>query len=217
MNMELPTINLTTEGPLAEGSSPELLSRLLREYEAEARAHVGHVSGALPGLSRDEIVTQFAEVGLVPPEELVTLFEWHNGVAVGQPNPFPRLGFTPLAELCRNYSSRQRMFEQFDDEDLQFVTWGAGPGWFPLVPTQYTLVVDCARNPQLPPRVRFTDIEFDENQSPRISGQIVSLCTLVIWWIDGIRSGAHTWNDGTQYWETDDALLPELQRQVRVV
>jgi len=217
MNMDLPSITVTAEGPAVENPSPALLAHLLGEFEVESRAHVGHADGALPGLPRTEVTNAFADIGLVPPEELIVLFGWHNGVSVGHPSPFPRLGFTPLAELCRNYTSRQRMFEQFDEDDLQYVTWGAGPGWFPLVPTQYMLAVDCTREPDMAPRVRFTDIEFDELETPRRSGQIVSLCTLVTWWITGMRSGAHTWNDGTQYWETHDALLPELQRQFGVV
>jgi len=215
--MELPLIRETADGPAVESASPELLANLLDEYEYESRIYSGPVERALAGISREEVVDSFAQVGLVPPEELVVLFGWHNGVRIGGTSPFPRLWFTPLAELVGNYESRLRLFEQFDDEDLRFATWGAGPGWFPLVPGQYTLAVDCTRAPDLAPRVRSTDIEFDDNQKPMRRGQIVSLCTLVTWWIEGIRSGAHRWDSFTQTWSTEDALLPELQRQTGVV
>ena len=215
--MQLPSVLGTPDGPRAEGSSPELLAELLPIYERESQALVGANDWANPGISPDEVRSQLADIGLSAPDELVVLFAWHNGVPVGGRSPFPRLSFTPLDHLCADYVWRGESYLEYPEEERESISWGAGPGWFPLISDMYRPVIDCSGELEGPPRVRYTDMAFDEHEYPRTSGQIVSLCTLFTWWIEGIRSGAHTWNKNLLVWETDDDLLPELQRRFRVV
>ena len=152
--MDLPKIVVTAHGPEVHEPSVELLERLLDIYEREVAGLGGPIEQANSGLPREKVLALFGEIGLTPPDELVALFGWHDGVPRGLPSPFPRLTFAPLAELCAHYESRQRLFARFEPEDLPDVTWGAGPGWFPLVPTQYTLAVSCLGQSDEAPLVR---------------------------------------------------------------
>jgi len=41
---------------------------------------------------------------------------------------------------------------------------------------------------------------------------VVSLATVIAWWIEGIDSGGYAWEDGQ--WTVNANLLPESQRDV---
>lgn len=217
--MQLPSIHMTTDGFKADGSSPKLLGALLEEFESEVVARVGPIGErALPPADAEEVRAAFAVFGLTPPSELVTLYGWHNGLPYGAGDVFPTFPFVKFELALDRYKTYQRVLEEemahtgLPQGELSF---GAGPGWVPLFPGQYALAIDCAGPPTEAPRVRATSLEFDE-ADPVGSGQVVSLCTLITWWIEGVRAGAHHWVPDENRWETDDEKLPALQRQSRV-
>ena len=204
---------MTDEGPMAKGSSPELLVELLAELDREVAPHVGSLR-AQPGTSADEVRRSIGQFGLEAPDELVVLYGWHDGITPKRKSPYPDFGITSLRVSCIGYDTRHTGFlrDSPTAEDIDAITWGGGPGWFPLYPAQYTIVVDCNGPADVSPRVRFTDIEFEDKQFPRISGQAVSLCTVITWRIEGIRSGVYTWNTQNGEWDTDWNYMTPAQR-----
>lgn len=202
---------------MAVGASPKLLTELLDLLERKVVLHVGSLAEwVLPGLQPTEVRDVLAGAGLAAPEEVKALFSWHNGVTIGAPSPFPGFGFVPLEEAVTSYQRIQSALSKTAADlgvEPGALSGGAGTGWLRLIPDNYTLAVDCSRPAEQPPYVRATNPDFAEGEAP----QIVSLCTLVTWWIEGIDSGAHYWLPEVRRWEIEDSKLPMLQRQIGIV
>jgi hypothetical protein len=72
-----PSVESPPGGAVAPG-----LHRMLRRLEGIwAEQGMPVVDHLAPGISPDELVARLAPLGLEPPHELSTWFEWHNGLA----------------------------------------------------------------------------------------------------------------------------------------
>ncbi len=69
----------------------------------------------LPGLSEQEILSAFDSVGLTPPQELVELYKWHDGIYYL--NAF--LSLLPLGEALEIYNRNKELKEEIPD-----LKWG---------------------------------------------------------------------------------------------
>lgn len=217
--MILPKIEDSTRGPQAVDASAKLLDELLGELESKLLTLGVPVSEWLnPGLDPTTITDKLAEHGLGAPEELLTLYGWHNGIASNLgAGAIPRFPFNPLETALSNQDIRVQVLERLAAEsgrDLLDFDWGSPPGFLSCISDQYTIAIDCQGDPIESPQIHFTFPEFW--YTPDI-GRAVSLCTLVTWWIEGIESGAHERDASAKNWILHQELLPPLQRAKMLV
>lgn len=213
MTNALPEIRIGADGPEAVAASPEMLADLLATLESEvARAGVPVGQWLSPPATESDLKAALAESGLLLSAELAILYTWHDGALPGGHAALPRFPFEPYLVSLDRYRIRRANDEQFEDQ-LGFGGWGDPAGWLPLVADSFTRVVDCTDPDGRPPLVRSTEPDF-AGQRPLAQGR--SLCTLVTWWIEGIRSGAHTWQADRRIWLLDEVKLPALQREYRL-
>ena len=222
MTVELPDIVLGPEGPLALKANPALLTELLKVLESEALQAGVPVSERLAdGTTAALARAAFRSVGLEAPNELIALYEWHDGSSSPLPSAIPRFHFTSVEATIEGYLEKERNLREIlrqeglhETSSTEDYDWGAPTGWVALVPEQYTLAVGCTRSPDSAPLIRRTEVDFGLN-TPLSQG--VSLCTIVTWWIVGIRSGAHVWDSALGAWQLNESQLPALQREYRLI
>ncbi len=218
----LPLIEQTLSGPRAQGSSPELLVALLGTLEEEASAAGAPTKGGFaPGLPSGEVERQLAAVGLAPPEELSAWFAWHDGAneSSAAHRLIPGLVVASLADCVRSYRELVLDFDPPPDPltgtplDPKFFTMGVGEGWLRIGMDNFSIAMDCSGQLPSPPLVR---LPTWEHYDPGFEGklQAVSLCTVVTWWIESIRSGAYRWNTERQLWDDSPLDFPESRRAV---
>jgi hypothetical protein len=70
-----------------------------------------------PGLERGAVVNAFSDSGLTPPDDLVLLYGWHDGIY--HLNAF--LHFLPLAEAISSYRSSLKFKHEFQDAEWSLV------------------------------------------------------------------------------------------------
>jgi hypothetical protein len=220
MAVELPNIADTRNGPMAVGSSPSLLANLLEAYEIELIAAGAPLRDWLqPGLDRVETVRKLNDAGLAAPQELVIWYGWHNGAVESPTQPLarralPRFTFGSIERVVARYRQgvdfiNSPAFESMS-LDRESYEWGAGEGWLRIVDDNYGCAVDCTGPAGQAPRLHYATEDFGMPGSESLY-QAVSLCTLVTWWIDGLRNGAYQWNAENQWWDEDTSLLPASQ------
>lgn len=196
-------------GPEAVGSSPELLLTLLGIYEDLVRQQRPDIDEHLrPGIGRRQIADQLADIGIQPPDELVVLYSWRDGNAsTFGGGPLPAFPFHSLERAIADYKSLADLVSATPDaEEARGLTWGAELGWLSVTAGNSGLAIDCRSHTGEPPQVRKTDAAFfDDEGLFRCS----SLCTIVTWWIEGLRAGAYTRANGD--WSVQSQLLPRLQ------
>ena len=223
--MSLPMVRRTPLGPTAEAAGPGLLRALLEKLENAVSA-VGSPAGQWleDGIAPDEVEAQLSAVGLIPSDELIVWFGWHNGIrhaataGIGA-RVLPFLIPASLSEAIGRYRSLVLDFvvppEGPVGGDPRVLAGGTGFGWLNLCNDNYGFAVACRSEPRYLPRVRLIVDEWDDD--PR-SYQAVSLCTLVTWWIQAIEDGAVRWDNQNNLWtDPDPELLPPLQVEVGMV
>jgi hypothetical protein len=184
--------SITPLGPLLDGSSPELLSELLLEFESVAR-EAGLPSDVLrPGLSAAEVEDRILALNIHPEPEVVVWFTWHDGSS-DHGWPVPLFPFAPLRFVEERYTWG----------DVGSAEWEWPHGWLALGSTAHGMAVGPALNGH--PRVRpiSPEISLQGDSHP---DQVLSLCTPVSWWIEAIRRGAYRW-DG-HYWKRTLTAIP---------
>jgi len=183
-----------------EGASASLLGDLLADFEAELRKQRVPVDRLLvPPASPDTVGKQFAEIGLSPPDEAVTLFGWCNGIAPGLGLAFPVFESVPLDGMTRWYKTWR----------LGLGEWDWNPNWVQVMGGKYGLAMSCAEEPDQPPLVRSVEDSWG-TQDWQTDHQVVSLCTPVTWWIDAMRRGWYTYDPSARAWDRSGASLVPL-------
>jgi hypothetical protein len=217
----LPVIILTDDGPMAQGSSPELLRELLETYEYECSEKGSPIRRALaPGIPEHQVRETLAEVGLVANDEVVTWFAWHDGECTnvdGQKfDAMPDFVPTSLFYAIKRYRDSVLGFEPPYGTDVpwEYFMFGAGEGWLMLENDNRGCAIDCfgELDYSTPPRIRSASEAFLEEGSEGLH-RAVSLCTLVTWWLECLRSGAYSWNVAEQHWDFDPYLEPASKRK----
>ncbi len=150
----------------------------------------------LPGLSRAEIESGFASVGLVPPREAFVWWGWHNGVA-GNHQPGPGDMQLPSLAECIEHVRRERGLDSELQEAGSDPVWG--PDWFCLTNSIAiaTEVPDDDPSPAYLVHWHYVDVP-----APPIAQ---SVGELVSNWIRAIEMGAW-WCEGG-HWTGDESMV----------
>ena len=181
---------VTADGHLTtDTTGPVELKRLLSLFESEMGRAGWDGRGQAPGQSRTKIVDAFGRVGLIPPEELIVYFEWHDSV-MGQEDGswfgpvYP--GFSPeRMDWC---------LEGYQNDLAANLDLGSvEPNWL-LLEEGSGYAVHCGRDPQQAPEVLYVS-EADPIEGRRNKPRMLSMCTLVEGWISLIRAGVYYWQD----------------------
>jgi hypothetical protein len=200
-SMMLPETHATPEGPKVEGASASLLKRLLTLLEAElVKQGVPVAEYMSPGARKSEVEAAFGKCGLVPPDEAIVWFGWHNG-PTGEGNServFPRFNFWSLEDCVRDYLEPGGQPKGYGPR-----LWN--PDWINLMGDGNGVALDCGKPASHPPLVRALSLgrEFG-TQAGEIGNQVVSLCTPVTWWIDAFRRGWYQWDREQTGWDWEN-------------
>lgn len=200
----IPTL-LTPLGPTIEGAGPELLRRLLGQFEDRLRAADVPIDANLgPGLAPEDVSRLLDEVGLVVPAELMTWFGWRNGLIT----PVGRLGAGILPFLAR--SSLELSCANYRYGVAHHgALWSVAKGWLPLETHPHGLHAFVGEETdRLLVRRASEDFPLEGMDA---GYQVVSLSTIVEWWIQAIDEAAATWDSVRQVWHFDLRSRPSVQ------
>jgi hypothetical protein len=191
---------------MVTGASPALLGPLLDEFFDEVAARGVPIDRCVqPGLAPHEIRGRVEELGFSAPEELVVWFGRHNGFRPieGARGPLP---------LPHDILSLDWAIQYYRREVIGTDVWEWSNGWLRVVEPVNGYAVDCTViRPSDPLVVRVVGDGIGPNSEEGVR-QVVSLCTLVAWWIDSIRSGAYRWDRSRKVWDIDAFAIPEDRR-----
>ena len=81
-------------------------------------------SEAMPGIQPQEIIDSFSKVGIVPPPELIELYQWHNGIEDLE-------SYTNMLSLDRAIE----FYQGYKDFKKKYPEFGWQQGWFPITDT----------------------------------------------------------------------------------
>jgi len=158
-------------------------------------------------------------VGLDPPDDLVTLFAWHDGLDSdrwllhGRETGYPRLWgdvfFGTLIETIEareSYLKIDRDIRPLAGDDYED-TWH--PGWFPVFSGgQETYAMDCRDS-----QTRGSVFEVTWHPGPFGDppfGHFPSLTAMIQAIVRRFDAGAYSWEPKTRWLDQDDALLARL-------
>lgn len=142
----------------------------------------------------------FAKIGLQAPDEAVALFGWHDGcVATSE-------GETALP--ARFLLSLDAVPNLFKMSRLGMGEWDWNPNWAQVMGSKYGLAISCADDPGQPPLVRSVE-DSAGTADWQTDYQVVSLCTPVTWWIQGLRHGWYQYDQATRAWNRDRTEIPQ--------
>ena len=204
--MILPEVSVNADGDLvAVPSGSTVLADLLVEYEAELTRAAPEVIDLLrPGLPANEIRSMLAEIGVVPSDDVIAWFSWHDGryfpTDRWAPALHPFVYPTDLAGSIALYKSLSPLSE---------TVWSWKEGWLMLSNGLVGLMISSDQATDSPSLVQFCD----EDNFPGTKGtrpRSVTLCPLVTMWIKYIRSGAVAWRGGA--WSLDISKSDPLLR-----
>jgi hypothetical protein len=205
----LPSVIATPQGPSVHGAGPELLGDLLEQLEQSLRdAGVPVLDYFQPRASREEVQRAFEECGLLPSEEAVVWFDWHNGDD-GYHRSLPWFDFWPLETV------RRRRLDP-GGQKVGVGDWMWHPDWIQLMGDNNGVAISRAldekgREQTLVRALSISDPEWSTQPSGG-AHQVVSLCTPVTWWIESLRAGWYQWDRVREGWHIDDAKQPEERR-----
>jgi len=206
---KLPDTVITPDGPSVESASAALLVDLLNTLDDELRRVGVAVDRFLrPGAHPDFVREVFDRNGLVAPDEAVVWFSWHDGPArvEGGNHPLPRFDIWSIEEAeARRQSAGAQQLGPGPDE------WN--PDWFQILGPAAGVAVLCSAAPDAPMLVRALSHTRElGTQREQTQQQVVSLCTPVSWWIEGIRMGWYTWVSSASGWNFDFMAQPVGRR-----
>jgi len=189
----LPEIITTPEGFSVEGASPDLLRELLDRFASTTARLGAPIEDYLnPGISEAEIEDSLGKVGLVPPDELVAWWGWHNGTAPGRNLP-----------LSLDLRSLEISLELYRRQIFGPNQWEWQRSWIPIVGNDPAgIAIDCSAPRDRPPLVRPVNgsIGTHPDDSDR---QAVSLCTVVTWWLLARENGWTYVSADKNFWDVD--------------
>lgn len=141
-----------------------------------------------PGLSAGEVTSQLAQIGLTAPQDLLTLYGWHNGSAARE-GPFGPAEFVPKW----SFGSVQDMVALYKDD----VAWlleeigHQGLEWFPiLIGVNGDIHVLMRCDGVAPGEIAFIENgEFEPNLY-----KPASLEEPLGWWADYIENGNYVFD-----------------------
>ena len=137
-----------------------------------------------PGIGPDEVRRGFGSIGLVAPEELIVWYGWHNGVRLTPGDKYVGLPpFVVQANLDWSISNYRYQVS----EGIPAGVWAEN--WF-CMESDRGLAAYCSGNATDLPLLRREQVEEYDFLDASIAHQIVSLCTMVSWWIEALSIGA---------------------------
>lgn len=200
----LPTISQTRLGPSVDRPSPELLTELLSELDQCLRQAGVPADALRPGLHCEVIRSRAAAAGLTFHPEVVTWFEWQNGASPERSeivHALPQVRLASLNEALARYADTQEMLETWsEDPELREMHWGRDTGWLALVDESSGLTVEASAPPERSPGIHNAHNMFTLETD---TGRAVSLCTYVVWLVEGLRAGAHDLSALSGFWDSD--------------
>ena len=207
---------ITANGPTVSSTGPDTLRAMLEDYEDLLSSLGVPVRDYLvPGAGHQTIVDEFASIGVTPNEELVVWFEWANGVVFPATRPktgqiLPFMNPVSVEWAASNYA----YMRDNHDEDGR---WAWSPGWVGIEDSPYRLNVSCIGPSSEPPLVQNADPEGHEVGSNTNEYQVVSMCTLVAYWVEAIELGAARWISERNVWHLEIDKLPHQAVAVGMV
>ncbi len=189
--LRLPATVRSRHGLTVEGAGAALLEELLDAYRYEIERRDRRAwDGFRPGHSRHEIVDKFAEVGLVPPEELVVWWAWSDG--------HPMMGPRGQRNTPFGIDHALRLYREDRDDAFELLP---GPEWVRIAGQgrRETIALSCEAGVDLP-LVRFLDIEQGLGPQRLSDPYVMSLCTPVTWWLMGLAKGWIAFNRSRDRW-----------------
>ena len=188
----------TPSGPMLEGSSPDLLRKLLENlFDALESAGVPLRAHLRPGLSEGYIRERLERRGLVAPLELVSWYETFDGarfmVGEAPTRLFPVFDLHSLDQALALYDAEAEALRMGSEP------WEWNPEWLRIGEPVHSLAVHCAPDESAPPRVRSVGDDHT-TQALDPTYQVVSLCTPVAWWIEALEAGVFEWRADVGNW-----------------
>jgi len=210
--MEIPETIESDGGWTVRGAGPGLLAVLLRQYTKLLRDlgfPMQTVAAGTDAVSVREVMTN---LGVGAPEELIEWFGWQNGLVRNSGGHIAStlpIGFVP-ASLEFSAATYEIQLRDWIPEGL----WAKG--WISLESKQ-GLSLYCDGDPHAPclVRQRFIDeYDFVTEYQPY---QVLSLCTVVSWWLEALATHA-AWRDSTlSGWDFDAARCAEIDHGTLVL
>lgn len=156
-----------------------------------------------PGLTRSDIEEVGTENKMILPDEVVAIWEWHNGTEGAETDSgSAAVEFTPHGRFCSLTSSiessRQRVAlisngnPYSDLHDRQFIT---------LIGFQHPRIIECT--PGAPPLTFLSD-----PASPLTDFPVLTIAERIGWWSWAIREGAWTISADGQWHVDSSRYLP---------
>lgn len=202
------TVDDVTE---SDGAPP--LSELLRRLEsalAERGVHV--VQRLAPGVPQDVVREALAEIGLDPPDELLTWFAWHNGIAWRGDE---RLGHAYLVKWIP-YSIDEAIAE-YRNQPVGTEPWQWHPDWLPIAHLRNPdrLGAYCGSDTRRRGEVReVSGTERFWTDPPARTG----LRELATWLTDAVEAGHWSYEVGEFAWSVEHwAEIPVARRVTGLV
>lgn len=97
---------------------------------------------------------------------------------------------------------------QYRSSRLGPCEWDWNPTWVQVMGDKYGLAISCADDPDQPPLVRSVE-DSAGTADWQTDYQVVSLCTPVTWWIQGMRRGWYQYDQSTHAWNRDRTDIPQ--------
>jgi hypothetical protein len=193
---------------MVEGASAEMLRELLSAFEGELE-NQGVPLGTLlaAGVTREYVLEMFARVQLTPPDEVVVLYEWRNGITPVQGSEYalPMFAFPSIERTVEAYLSPTGWPK--GDED-----WQWKPDWIQIMGQGYGLAVCTSDPPADPPLARGISVDGEFGTQPdQALRQVVSLCTPVAWWVESLIEGWYRWDSTSGRWDVDPSAQPAIR------
>jgi len=173
----------------------EALERLERAL-VQVRCPV--VEGLQPGLTEADIRGQLGAVDLDPPEDLITLFGWHNGYHQPSEQEWwggwigPSLQTRSLAQALDDYPTVYASIAEFDEDD---------PRWLPVMWCGDPIIMYCGDDSRRRGTITARMYEYPLDESHKIS----SLAVPIEWWAGFLETGDYRFtplSDGTGTWDS---------------
>lgn len=199
---------LTPQGPTIEGAGAELLADLLRELEERIRSRGVPIDLSMrEGLPPEQVRRMLQPVGLAAPEEVVAWFGWRNGIRSplrvgGTAGVLPFAGPIDLKGAIEKY-------EYFKASGVE--VWSYAERWLPLEADPHAISILCAADGSSAALVRKANEDFPLS-GDHYGYQVVSLSTVVAWWIEAIDAGITVWNPERLSWQSQTNRLDSVQR-----
>jgi hypothetical protein len=197
----------TPLGVCLDGAGPQKLAALLAELdELLATMGVNLDTVLQPGISAGEVRDTLATVDLIPPDELLVWYGWHNGLRVDANNKY--LGLSPfVAQADLDWSIGRYQYDVADMIPLGL--WM--PKWL-CIESDRGMAIHCSGNPTDLPLIRRPDAEIYDFLEESSEHQIVSLSTMVAMWIQALEEGIvwPVYSDGFLEWGFDGERLVEM-------